>query len=301
MKLIVSESHDPYFNLALEDYLLRNNLEQETLLLYTNRPCVVLGRFQNPWKECYLSQMQARSLPLVRRQSGGGTVYHDMGNLNFAFISPSAKAHKKKNLEFICHWMKRFDVELEINERFDIVHLKNSKSFKVSGSAFKETKWGSLHHCTLLIESNLEQLNYILRPPQMNMNSKAINSVRSNVINLSDIQSLSVASVIDSFMHEYQRVNIDAEKILESDFYKKMSSDLWIFGETPKFELNLCIAEENLVLSIIKSRIASVEGPSEITSHLLDKSFNLKALINELESLDQTPQLKLLVDVLKEL
>ena len=141
MKIYISQSNNIYFNLALENWLFLEKLESEKILfLWQNSPCVVIGRAQNPWLECNLSEMNADNIPVVRRQSGGGTVYHDYGNLNYTIISPKEKHDVKENLELVCSVVNKIGFTLYPNKRNDIVVDHDGFTYKVSGSAFREEK-----------------------------------------------------------------------------------------------------------------------------------------------------------------
>lgn len=97
MKVFTSPFQNPFINLALEDHFLRGGADLPLLFLYVNRLCVVLGRFQNPWIECNLPYLVENDIWMVRRQSGGGCVFHDEGNLNFSFITPDPMIDRKKH------------------------------------------------------------------------------------------------------------------------------------------------------------------------------------------------------------
>ena len=123
-KVLVSSSTNVFENLALEDWLYENaNLEHENiLLLWKNDPAIVIGRHQNPWLECNIPECQKQKVAIVRRKSGGGTVYHDSGNLNCSFIKRRELYDRKQNLEFVIRSLKaRWNIDLCLNKREDIV------------------------------------------------------------------------------------------------------------------------------------------------------------------------------------
>lgn len=129
--VFISQSTDIHTNLALEDWLYRNfNFENHrVLLLWRNDPCVVIGRHQNPWTEVDVSLADESKLPVVRRNSGGGCVYHDQGNLNCTFFTPRDGYDRKSNLEIICRALKRqFEIDAEVSPRLDV----NVQGYKVS-------------------------------------------------------------------------------------------------------------------------------------------------------------------------
>lgn len=120
----ISQSTDIYTNLALEDWFYRNNdfTNHHVLLLWRNDPCVVIGRHQNPWLESNTRAIEDNGISLARRNSGGGTVYHDTGNLNLSFFTPKERYNRRYNLDVICRALYRqWGVKADINKREDIV------------------------------------------------------------------------------------------------------------------------------------------------------------------------------------
>ena len=180
-----SFSDDPFLNLALEDMLFRRmGTEDQILFLWQSRPCVVIGRFQNPWVECSLKELERDGADLVRRQSGGGTVYHDGGNSNFTFLCPAAAFDADENLGVVTSALDNLGIHAEISPRHDIL----VEGFKVSGSAFRKKRDRVLHHGTLLIAADRERLTRYLAAPDWNIEAKGVASVRSRVINLVELR-----------------------------------------------------------------------------------------------------------------
>ena len=154
VKIHISTSHDVYANLALEEYLVTQS-NDDILLFYINSPCVVIGKHQNPWKEVDLTLRNEKKHTVARRLSGGGTVYHDLGNINFSFI-------RNKNQDFvnfrehivpISAALEKLGISNVISPRNDIF----VKEHKVSGNAeHVNSKLGRiLHHGTLLYDSDI--------------------------------------------------------------------------------------------------------------------------------------------------
>jgi lipoate-protein ligase A len=240
MNVFLSPFQNPFINLALEDYFLREASELPLLFLYVNRPCVVLGRFQNPWLECQLPYLVQNDVWLVRRQSGGGCVYHDEGNLNFSFITPDPMIDRRKHVELLQKAFAVAHIELEISPRHDL--WLDGK--KISGSAFKQTKNGSFHHGTFLVTSDLDKLEECLKHTLVPKETKSIHSVRSKVISLQDkLPHVQIADVIEIIAHYFETTSVTLEATLLShpqvqESFKHLSSWEWIFGETPAFTMD---------------------------------------------------------------
>lgn len=213
--IFTSRSPSPYFNLAVENHLLTYaHSAAHVLFTYTNAPCVVIGRNQNPWVECDIAAIKkgttdGRNVELIRRRSGGGSVFHDEGNLNYTVIVPGEGFERKTHVQMVVdalEWMrdkyyytKRWK-EVKATERNDIVasllerfRAEGSEEewFKVSGTAFKLTRGRALHHGTLLHSSPyIDFIGSFLRSPGKScITAKGVESVRSPVMNLWGIQS----------------------------------------------------------------------------------------------------------------
>jgi lipoate-protein ligase A len=267
-KLYISECFDPYINLSIENDLLMNIKEGEKyLFLYRNLPCVVIGRFQNPWLECHMEELEERQIPLVRRQSGGGTVYHDMENLNFSFIDSKRDFDKKENNKIVIETLALFGIEAFASGRNDImVKDREGQDRKISGSAFKQKKDRSFHHGTLLVDSKLDDLHDLLHPPNMNITTKSIPSVRSKVINLAELKpGLTIENLLAKFLKVFpseETVFVDAHNDSYSNHLKSWE---WMIGETPKFKIEY----KNLSLEVKKGII--IDGPED----LINSKFSL--------------------------
>lgn len=211
VQVYTSHSHNPYLNLSAEHFLLQNSHPDSTVLfLYTNDPCIVIGRNQNPWLEVNLGLLRgfkartsgddggkaSSSVSLVRRRSGGGAVFHDSGNVNFSVICPPAAFDRNKHAEMVVRALRGLGVgTARVNERHDIVLDRESHgdgqappagTFKISGSAYKLTRLRSLHHGTCLLNSpNLADIGRLLRSPaEPFVKARGVESVRSRICNV---------------------------------------------------------------------------------------------------------------------
>ena len=217
-----SSTHDPFLNLAIEHYLLQKSPPTSTILfLYINRPCVVIGRNQNPWLETNLGLLQKshtlsasersphklHDVKLVRRRSGGGAVFHDGGNVNYSVICPPESFTRDKHAEMVTKAIRTFNDRARVNSRHDIVldtgpplpssgrplesdmhmtkYSQPDQSLKISGSAYKLIRDRSLHHGTCLVASpNLSAISQHLRSPaRLFMKAKGVESVPSPIGN----------------------------------------------------------------------------------------------------------------------
>ncbi len=181
MHCLVSPWHDPALNLAAEEFFLRHRRD-DLLFLYVNAPSVIIGKHQNVFGEVSLLRTVREGVPVVRRLSGGGTVYHDEGNLNFSFI---LNGEEGKLVDFARHtallvaFLRHHGVAAQTDRRHNIV----VEGRKVSGHAEHVSRGRVLHHGTLLFGADLERLHRLLQPPA-GVQDRAIASVRSSVTNL---------------------------------------------------------------------------------------------------------------------
>lgn len=218
----ISTSRDPYVNLSIEHFLLQKTApDSAVLLLYVNRPSIIIGRNQNPWLEVNLALLNPSdsnqrkadapdlgfNVDLVRRRSGGGTVFHDEGNVNWTVISPSAHFTRDKHAEMVVGALRSCGIDrARVNERHDIVldqgergeqthasdthatpyHSSETRPLKVSGSAYKLTRTRALHHGTCLLSSpNLNIIpHYLHSPAKPYMSARGVESVSSPVGNI---------------------------------------------------------------------------------------------------------------------
>lgn len=183
MHIIFSQSNSPTFNLAAEEFLFSER-HDELLFLYVNEPSVIIGSNQAIRNEVDLEYCEQHNIPVVRRMSGGGAVYHDLGNLNYCFISNKIKGKSSLTADFllpIVNVFKTMDIPLEIGERKD---LWLPGGFKISGTASHISKNRELHHGTLLYNTDLGKLQHSLFVRTKNIKIKAIPSVPSTVKNI---------------------------------------------------------------------------------------------------------------------
>lgn len=217
-QVYVSRSRDPYLNLSIEHYLLQKSPADSTILfLYTNRPSIIIGRNQNPWVEVNLGLLRNGPLDvvLVRRRSGGGTVFHDEGNVNYSVICPTLEFDRDKHAEMVVRALRRLDVKrARVNERHDIVVDRvvtedggeMERPFKISGSAYKLTRLRSVHHGTCLLSSpNLDAISrYLKSPAKPFIKARGVESVSSKITNVGLDNGPFEEAVVKEFGSMYQ-------------------------------------------------------------------------------------------------
>ncbi|GMQ58980.1 lipoate--protein ligase [Vallitalea sediminicola] len=250
VKVVISTGLDPWRNLSIEEYLVKNlEKDQSVLYLWKNDKTVVIGKNQNPWRECNISLLEDDSVKLARRITGGGAVYHGLGNLNFSFVMNKCDYNLERQLKVILNMCQKLGIYGKLTGRNDLT--VNEKKF--SGNAFYHGKRVSLHHGTLLINENMSNLAKYLNVSKEKISSKGVKSVKSRVANLANYyEGLSTEIVSDmcikSFIDEYGQASEDV--VIEKDpmwfndediniLYDKNSSWDWRYGKVGKFQVIL--------------------------------------------------------------
>jgi lipoate---protein ligase len=245
-RIIRTNTLNPWWNLAVEEYLLDRAEKDECILyLWQNQNTVVIGKTQNPWRECRTELLEKEEGKLARRLSGGGAVFHDTGNLNFTFIMNKEDYNLKRQVNVILEAVKKKGISAQMTGRNDITVEER----KFSGNAFCFRKTNAYHHGTILISADLKKLGRYLEVSQEKMQSKGIQSVQSRVTNLSEYQpSLSVdamaAAMETAFLEQYGGEGTkfgteEMDQIILQKLYEKYASWEWRYGEAPKFDINL--------------------------------------------------------------
>lgn len=286
----ISRSPDPYLNLSIEHHLLQKSSPDSAILfLYVNRPSIIIGRNQNPWLEVNLDLLNASAgsgsqagnddltalgnVDLVRRRSGGGSVFHDQGNVNWTVISPSAAFTRDKHAEMVVRALRSLGISRSrVNERHDVVLDQGSeptntntdpedthatpfqspagsgpKPLKVSGSAYKLTRQRALHHGTCLLSSpNLNVIpHYLHSPGKPFITARGVESVSSPVGNILLSNDEFMEAVREHFGRLYGgggRVEEVDEAWLEIEGVRKGYEELrsleWTYLQTPQFTVS---------------------------------------------------------------
>jgi lipoate-protein ligase A len=239
---------DPRINLAIEEYALKHlNIDETYLLFYINRPSIIIGRNQNTIEEINSDYVDEKGITVVRRLSGGGAVYHDLGNLNFSFITKDdgdSFHNFKKFTQPVVETLEKLGINAELSGRNDIL----AEGKKISGNAMFSTKGRMFSHGTLLFQSEMDHIVSALKVKKDKIESKGIKSIRSRVGNIADFlkEPMSVEEFRSFLLQnifkdtgkvtEYVLTETDWEKIHEisEDRYQNWE---WNYGKSPKFNL----------------------------------------------------------------
>lgn len=218
---IASNQTEPYWNLAVEQYLVEHATEP-TLYLWRNHRTVVIGQNQNPYSEVNVEALEADGGYLMRRKTGGGAVYHDDGNLNFSFVVPKDLYDQQRQFSVIQHAVESFGLHTELSGRNDIL----TEGRKFSGNAFSKGRINDLHHGTLLICGDMSELARYLMPKPAKLQKHGVASVRSRVVNLAElnpgITPESIAPRLkEAFLSEYSEYSEYSENSDFSEIIKR--------------------------------------------------------------------------------
>lgn len=277
MKAILSKTSSPYFNLATEEFLLKNCTE-EFLFLYRNEKSLIIGKHQNSNLEVNIELQHQLRIPIIRRLSGGGTVFHDLGNLNFCFITNEAN-QRQVNFEKYAIPMKealhQLGIEIEVGKRHEF--LINGK--KISGNASHIWKNRVIHHGTLLFESDTQLLQNLLKIDSSKYIDKSVKSVSSEVITIKKTNQLSynaqaftnlllnkLSLILDATIeNEFLNQHIEEIDTIANNKYKTWE---WNYGYNPNYQFikKTILKDGNQIsinIAVEKGLIKSVETEPE--------------------------------------
>lgn len=270
IKLYESKSFDPYLNLATEQYLMETVEEDACILfLWQNQNTVVIGKNQNAWKECRTDLLREEGGFLARRLSGGGAVFHDLGNLNFTFLMPQAEYDLDRQFSVMAEAVSMLGLHAERSGRNDVL----AEGRKFSGNAFYKNGKQAYHHGTLLVDVDMEKLGRYLNPSKAKLQSKGVDSVRSRVVNLTELSpTLSIGTMKKAMANAFAKVYDKHLTVMnDSDFdheaiealCQRNASWEWNYGQklpfTADFEdrftwgsIQMCLQVENGVITVAK-------------------------------------------------
>ncbi len=273
--MFVGTSSDPAVNLAAEELIFASVEPGDVhFCLYVNGTSVVLGKHQNPWRECNVAALKRNNIPVHRRISGGGTVYQDRGNLNFSFLVDRAAFNKMGNLGLVARALERLGIAAVVTGRGDIL----VDGFKVSGNALAIKKERVLHHGTLLVDADLSRLRAAIngQPARASgavsqpaagpeawttsIDTHAVRSEPAPVANLSKfVPGLTVERVTEIVQAEFATTwgasatenmiaAVDSRALAE--LTERNRSWSWNFGATPRFEVSFPVSTNGRTLRL---------------------------------------------------
>lgn len=245
--IIINNNVKPYFNLALEEYLLKE-FDSNCFMLWRNEPCIVVGRNQNTLTEIDFEYVKERGIKVVRRLSGGGAVFHDLGNINFTFIINNAQNSFydfRKCTTPIIEFLDTLGIKAELSGRNDLIIAGTGQKF--SGNAQYRYKGRLLHHGTILFNATINDMTASLKVNPGKLDSKGVKSVSSRVTNIQNhlSQPLTVEEfeiMISNYMASkqnytvYNLTSVDVEKVTQL-VKEKYSTWEWNYGVSPEYNL----------------------------------------------------------------
>ena len=256
LQFVISNQTNPYWNIAVENHLLSlPESEVVTLYLWKNRRTVVIGQNQNPFSECNVEALEADGGFLMRRKTGGGAVYHDDGNINFSFVVPKALYDQTRQFSVIQRAVLDFGIVAELSGRNDLLAIERDRSGatdaskegrKFSGNAFSKGKYQDLHHGTILIKGNMEDLQRYLKPKPAKLQKHGVASVRSRVVNLSELNAeITSESIVPHLRNAFEEVyggkatEVGFDDIIARPevqrLYEEFASPEWKYGRWRTF------------------------------------------------------------------
>ncbi|SKC84339.1 lipoate--protein ligase [Maledivibacter halophilus] len=246
MKYVKTDWSIPYYNFALEEYLMSEAKEDSYIFFYVHKPSIIVGKHQNTIEEINKEFVDDNDIIVARRLSGGGAVYHDEGNLNFSFVQRAEKSDVNNFEKFtrpIINALKELGVKAELSGRNDI--LVEGK--KISGNAQYYKKGRILSHGTLLFNADMSNLSKALKVKDLKIKSKGIKSVRSRVANIKDYMENDMSIFhLKNYILNYIAKNTEIDEyVLSEDELKKINKAAedrfstwdWNWGNSPEYEI----------------------------------------------------------------
>ncbi|WBP84286.1 lipoate--protein ligase [Mycoplasmopsis edwardii] len=308
MKIYISKEYSPFFNLVLEEIITKDqDNTEDVIFLYQHANDVIIGRNQNAYKEVKFNVLEEQKIGLYRRLSGGGAVYHDLGNLNFSFITlNNSDRSYQKFLEPVLSFLQSLGLNAQFKGRNDLV----VNDAKFSGNAQFIYKNKIVHHGTILFNANLTVLGNVLNPSKLKMESKGITSAKQRVTNLLNEleEKITIQEFIEKFAtflkEKYQAKILDIpQKYLDqvAEVRKLRESNEWVLGKNPEFsffsekktgagilQISANIKENKIQEIKFEGDFLTLLGTSYIEDKLIGQDFsknNLKAFFENLDDL----------------
>jgi lipoate---protein ligase len=288
---ILSNTTDPFFNIASEEYFMRNFTEEFTIL-YRNDASVIVGKHQNTMAEVNRRYLVERNIPVIRRISGGGTVYHDPGNLNFCFIRNSEEGKQidfKKHTRPVIDFLGSLNIPATLGPKNEL----QVNGLKFSGNAEHVYKTRILHHGTILFDANLTWLYESIRPMSGLFTGRGVKSNRATVTNLSNLINPPIDIVTFSRMlyrwllhgetnHSNYLLTEKDIKAIQELAEVKYKTNQWNFGYSPAYTYRKYFLAETYPAEIIlSSSHGLISGIEIVSSHPQASEFNRHSYLLE--------------------
>lgn len=299
---------DPYFNLACEEYLLNIESDDDIFMLWRNSPSVIIGRNQNAYAELNIEYIKSNDIKVVRRLTGGGAVFHDLGNVNFTFIT-SKKDDTVLNFELFTmpiinaiNALKGIGANAELSGRNDIV----IDGYKISGNAQCGYNDKIMHHGTLLYDADLSHLARSLKVDEEKIKSKGIKSIRSRVANIkdfinADMNVLEFKSYIENNINATHKIlsanDIEAIQIMVKEKYSTWE---WNYGQSKNYtysnrkrypygtvEINLNVDAGYITEIRFNGDYFGIDDISILENRLRNKRYDSTEVGKELDDIDR--------------
>ena len=244
LRVIISPQYDPFLNRAVEQYLTEHQEEGVvTMYLWKNERTVVIGYNQNPFSECNVKLLLAEGGHLMRRGTGGGAVYHDLGNINFSFVADKDLYDVRRQLSVIQNALIAYGLKAEISGRNDLT----CDGRKFSGNAFAKGKSNNLHHGTILIKTDGAMMQRYLIVDKAKLMKNGVKSVASRVVNLSElVPILTSENIKQPLIDAFEKVYAGKAEMLDFDtlinnkevqaIREEISSHGFLFGRWEEFK-----------------------------------------------------------------
>lgn len=302
---------DPTINLAIEEYALRNlPIDDTYLLFYVNDPCIIIGKNQNTLEEINKKYVDEHGIHVVRRLSGGGAVYQDLGNLSFSFLTKDdgdSFSNYQKFTQPVIDALQQLGVNAKLSGRNDI----QVGDRKISGNAQYTTKGKMFSHGTLLLDVNIENIVDALNVNEEKMRSKGIKSIRSRVANINEfLEDKLDVERLKKILLDYIFENSDVEtyhlteedwKGVEEISQRRYKNWDWNYGKSPKFDLQrskrfdagtidvrINVSKGDITECKIFGDFFGVGDVSEVEQKLTGVKYEKNAIQGTLSDLDMT-------------
>ena len=308
MKYIINKSTDPFFNLALDEYAMKHiDVDEDFFFLWQNAPSVIIGKNQNTAEEINQKFIDQNGIKVARRVSGGGAVYHDLGNLNFTFVisvDDPGKVNYKKYVQPIIDALESMGIKAEASGRNDIL----VDGLKISGNAQRMANGKLMHHGTIMFDLNIENMVKALNVDPDKITSKGVKSVRSRVTNIKEhLTHGDIHEFWDNLHYYLSNEGQDQEIVLTEDDIAKIQAEAdskfstwdWIYGASPEFNLKnskrFSGGRLETLMNVVEGKIASIrfvgdylglEDVSEVENQLMGVRFDRSDVDGILSQID---------------